>query len=628
MSRNIGIAENLERLRLKGIAADDISLRRFRELLDTTSPSDPRFTPTVLVGNGGYTSLSGILTIEERLADAVSFGRYFISNPDLVDRLRKGYPLATYDRSTFYTHAAKGYISYPTYEVSIAAANATADAGASLHHEAAAASPSIQDAPAPRRRVAIIGAGVSGIVTAAAFEQAGGFDIEILERRSVPGGIWVYNPTERSTPKIPGTDPNVVDPPLARPDTGSTNDSTSASTGSSLPFTVPRSQHRRFVASPLYESLEANIPYRVMTGGTVLELKPSVHDPDAPFLSGLEVAEGVRKLAHGYDRLIRYRTAVEDVTKRADGGLRLLLRHENKDGTTETWSEEDYDHLVVATGHNTVPRVPHIPGLDEWRGGKRHTVDWRSGEEFRGQRILIVGSSESAIDVAIESKAHGAREPVYVSQRTPHPRYPTVFVENGIDVVATISHLQADAVHLTDGTVLTDVDAIVFATGYMYSYPFLSEHVRPRQPDNGYYVPGLFAHIFDIHNPQTIAFVGVANGSLAWLTWQKSAFLVALLWSGKIRLPPKADQLRWAAGRLAQTGERHFHILATQAERVLYWDEINQLAVDYLHRDTSDDALLRSFPFEWVVELFTSRTAKLRRYGIKNLQDIAVTAAG
>jgi len=44
----------------------------------------------------------------------VAFGRPFIANPDLVERLRKGKPLAEGDRATYYGGGAKGYTDYPT----------------------------------------------------------------------------------------------------------------------------------------------------------------------------------------------------------------------------------------------------------------------------------------------------------------------------------------------------------------------------------------------------------------------------------------------------------------------------------------------------------------------------------
>jgi N-ethylmaleimide reductase len=68
-----------------------------------------------IVANGGFEPESASAAIEEGNADAIAFGRYFVSNPDLPRRLREGFPLATYDRDTFYTFDAKGYTDYQFY---------------------------------------------------------------------------------------------------------------------------------------------------------------------------------------------------------------------------------------------------------------------------------------------------------------------------------------------------------------------------------------------------------------------------------------------------------------------------------------------------------------------------------
>jgi N-ethylmaleimide reductase len=49
-----------------------------------------------------------------RHADLIAFGRPFIANPDLVERLRENTTLNAPDPSTFYTSGAKGYTDYPT----------------------------------------------------------------------------------------------------------------------------------------------------------------------------------------------------------------------------------------------------------------------------------------------------------------------------------------------------------------------------------------------------------------------------------------------------------------------------------------------------------------------------------
>jgi N-ethylmaleimide reductase len=56
----------------------------------------------------------GAEAIDAGMADAVAFGRMFIANPDLPERIRTGAPLNAFDRSTSYGGGAHGYIDYPT----------------------------------------------------------------------------------------------------------------------------------------------------------------------------------------------------------------------------------------------------------------------------------------------------------------------------------------------------------------------------------------------------------------------------------------------------------------------------------------------------------------------------------
>lgn len=66
-----------------------------------------------LVAAGGFTRESAEQIVIDGHADLVAFGRMFLANPDLPERLRTGMPLNRYDRSTFYGGDARGYIDYP-----------------------------------------------------------------------------------------------------------------------------------------------------------------------------------------------------------------------------------------------------------------------------------------------------------------------------------------------------------------------------------------------------------------------------------------------------------------------------------------------------------------------------------
>ena len=67
---------------------------------------------TVLISAGGHTPDSAYEYTEKNLADAVAFGRHFISNPDLPERIREFAPLTPYNRATFYGGDTKGYTDY------------------------------------------------------------------------------------------------------------------------------------------------------------------------------------------------------------------------------------------------------------------------------------------------------------------------------------------------------------------------------------------------------------------------------------------------------------------------------------------------------------------------------------
>ncbi|HEY2176920.1 MAG TPA: alkene reductase [Mycobacteriales bacterium] len=94
---------------------------RYLHLTDNTrypALADLRpFFSGLLIGNTGFghttTAEAGEALIRDGLADLVSFGRLYIANPDLPERLRGGSPLADYDERTLYTQTDTGYIDYP-----------------------------------------------------------------------------------------------------------------------------------------------------------------------------------------------------------------------------------------------------------------------------------------------------------------------------------------------------------------------------------------------------------------------------------------------------------------------------------------------------------------------------------
>ncbi len=65
-------------------------------------------------------------------------------------------------------------------------------------------------------------------------------------------------------------------------------------------------------------------------------------------------------------------------------------------------------HLVFATGMSGVPNLPDYPGMADFEGTQVHSSQYKSGEDWRGKRALVVGSNNSAHDICADLWEHGA----------------------------------------------------------------------------------------------------------------------------------------------------------------------------------------------------------------------------
>ncbi|AXC16395.1 NADH:flavin oxidoreductase (plasmid) [Acidisarcina polymorpha] len=74
-----------------------------------------------LIAAGGFEPDTAEQIVASGTLDAVAFGRYFVSNPDLPLRIREGLPLSEYDRGTFYTFDEHGYSDYLAYSAVLSA---------------------------------------------------------------------------------------------------------------------------------------------------------------------------------------------------------------------------------------------------------------------------------------------------------------------------------------------------------------------------------------------------------------------------------------------------------------------------------------------------------------------------
>lgn len=124
---DIGVREKLEAMlvRLSGVSAEKAQSLSDQDLIArfTLDPFRKALegSDIKLITCGGLTRDTAVQKVENNKADLVAFGRLFISNPDLPNRLKDGEPFAEYDQKTFYEAQpmSHGYLDYPCYESAI-----------------------------------------------------------------------------------------------------------------------------------------------------------------------------------------------------------------------------------------------------------------------------------------------------------------------------------------------------------------------------------------------------------------------------------------------------------------------------------------------------------------------------
>jgi 2,4-dienoyl-CoA reductase-like NADH-dependent reductase (Old Yellow Enzyme family) len=77
-----------------------------------------RLPGAAIILAGGMTRQRAEDPIESDVIDLAAFGQPFIANPDLVARLRNGWPLAAAKRETYYGGGATGFVDYPPHRAS------------------------------------------------------------------------------------------------------------------------------------------------------------------------------------------------------------------------------------------------------------------------------------------------------------------------------------------------------------------------------------------------------------------------------------------------------------------------------------------------------------------------------
>lgn len=237
--------------------------------------------------------------------------------------------------------------------------------------------------------------------------------------------------------------------------------------------------------------------------------------------------EGRVKKAGVRDK-IKFNTVVRDV-RDVDGKFEVTAR----DCVSDTESREIFDHVVVATGHFSVPNVPHYPGFETFNGRILHAHDFRDAREFTDKDILILGTSYSAEDIGSQCWKYGCKS-ITVAHRTAPMGYD--WPDNWQEV-PKLDRVEGKTAHFIDGT-SRDVDAIILCTGYKHHFPFLPDEMRLKTA-NRLAAADLYKGVVYTKNPN-LFYLGMQDQWFTFNMFDAQAWWARDVMMGRIALPDEA----------------------------------------------------------------------------------------
>ena len=238
---------------------------------------------------------------------------------------------------------------------------------------------------------------------------------------------------------------------------------------------------------------------------------------------------------------IRFNENVRDV-RHENGKFTVISRNSE----TDTESTEEYDHVVVASGHFSTPNVPHYPGFETFNGRILHAHDFRDAREFAGKDVLLIGASYSAEDIGSQVWKYGAKS-ITQSSRNGVTGYK--WPDNWTEIAQAVDHVEGKTVHFADGST-KDVDAILLCTGYKHHFPFLPDELRLKTA-NILASDDLYKGVVWNHNPDMF-YLGMQDQWYTFNMFDAQAWYVRDIIMDKIAVPDMAAREADVAARKAE----------------------------------------------------------------------------
>jgi trimethylamine monooxygenase len=231
---------------------------------------------------------------------------------------------------------------------------------------------------------------------------------------------------------------------------------------------------------------------------------------------------------------IRFNTAVRDVSFCEDTKKFTVRVH---DLTEDEAYSDEFDYVIVASGHFTTPNVPEYEGFSHFSGRILHAHDFRDALEFKDQDLLIIGSSYSAEDIGSQCYKYGAKSITSSYRSAPMGfKWPDNWEEK-----PGIVKVEGNTVHFIDGST-KEVDAIILCTGYKHHFPFLPDSLRLKT-NNILYPLDIYKGVVWEQNPQ-LMYLGMQDQWYTFNMFDAQAWYARDVILGKIELPSFEEMQR------------------------------------------------------------------------------------
>ncbi|SOC82467.1 trimethylamine monooxygenase [Ensifer adhaerens] len=398
-------------------------------------------------------------------------------------------------------------------------------------------------------RVAVIGAGPSGLAQLRAFQSAAkkGADIpEIVcfEKQSNWGGLWNYSWRT-------GVDEN------GEP--------------------VHNSMYRYLWTNGPKEGLEfADYSFEEHFGKQIASYPPRAVMMD--YIEGRVKKADVRKW-------IRFSSVIRWVEYNEDAGDFTVTAH---DMVKDTVYKERFDYVVCASGHFSSPNVPEYPGFEHFYGRIVHAHDFRDAREFTDQNVLVVGSSYSAEDIGSQCWKYGAKTVTSCYRSAPMGfNWPENWEEK-----PALERVEGKTAFFKDGS-SKEIDAIILCTGYKHYFPFLPDDLRLKTK-NRLATADLYKGVVYVHNPK-LFYLGMQDQWFTFNMFDAQAWYVRDIIMGRIAVPEDKAVL------LADVAEREAREEASDDVKyaIKYQGAyIKELIADTDYPSFDVDGMCKAF-FEW-----------------------------